>query len=163
MALSKKQVQLQQQMLSSFKFGLFKIFKIPLAFIAGIKLKKLSEASCETSVKYKHLNTNPFKSMYFAVLAMAAELSTGALALFSIAKYDQSIAVLVVSSKGTFVKKAVGNIRFECENGLDFENKIAECVQSNEPVTVIAKSVGYNEQNEIVCEYEFEWSFKVRS
>jgi len=163
MTLSKKQIQLQQQMLSPFKFGLFKIFNIPLAYLAGVNLIKLTEEFSESSVKYKYLNTNPFKSMYFAVLAMAAELSTGSLALFSIAKHEESIAVLVVSSKGTFIKKAIGNIRFECKNGLDFKNKIAECVRLQEPVIVLAKSVGYNQKNEIVCEYEFEWSFKVRS
>jgi hypothetical protein len=163
MSLSKKQIKIQEKMLNPFKFGVFKILKLPLAYLAGIKLTVLTEENSVATVKYKYLNTNPFKSMYFAVLAMTAELTTGTLALFSIEKYDESIAVLVVSSKGTFVKKAIGEIRFECKNGLDFKNKIAKCVQSNEAVTVTAKSIGYNSNDEIVCEYEFTWSFKVRS
>jgi hypothetical protein len=163
MALSEKQLKIQEQMLNPFKFGLFKIFKLPIAYLAGIKLRELNEKTSTSSVRYKYLNTNPFKSMYFAILAMAAELSTGSLALFSIAKHDESIAVLVVSSKGTFMKKAVGEIRFECNNGLDFKNKLEELVQTKEAGLVIAKAIGYNSNDEIVCEYEFTWSFKVRS
>ena len=67
--------------------------------------------------------------MYFAVLAMSAELSTGMLAIFSIAKYDQSIAVLVVESSGKFHKKAVGKIDFICEDGELFQAGIEKCVQ----------------------------------
>ena len=163
MPTSKKQLKVQEQMLSPFKFGVYKLFKLPMAFLAGISVKELTEESSISTVRYKYLNTNPFKSMYFAVLAMTAELSTGALAFFSMAKYDESIAVLVVSSKGTFLKKAVGEIRFECKNGLDFKNKLKECVETKEAGTVTAKSTGYNSNDEIVCEYEFTWSFKVRS
>ena len=163
MALSNKQLKIQEQMLNPFKFGLWKILKLPMAYLAGIRLRELTEESALSTVRYKYLNTNPFNSMYFAVLAMAAELSTGSLALFSIAKHDESIAVLVVSSKGTFMKKAVGKIRFECKNGLDFKNKLEECVQTKEAGIVTAKSIGYNSKDEIVCEYEFTWSFKVRS
>ncbi len=163
MELSSKQQKLQKQMLSPFKFGLFKIMKIPLAYLAGIKLNELTPYSAQTSVKYKYLNTNPFKSMYFAVLAMAAELSTGALALFSIAKYDESIAVLVVESKGKFHKKATGKIRFICEDGEAFQTELDKCVCKNTPVTVTSITKGYNSLDQLVCEYEFTWSFRVRT
>lgn len=163
MQLTPKQLQLQKQMLSPFKFGLFKLAKVPMAFIAGIKLKGLDTKSATTLVRYRFINTNPFKSMYFAVLAMAAEMSTGALALFSLAKHKQSIALIVVSSKGTYYKKAVGKIRFECTDGEVFIEKIDSCLTSGNAEIVKAKSIGYNEAEEVVCEYEFEWSFKLRS
>ena len=163
MSLTPKQIKMQGQMLSPFKFGLFKILKLPLAFLTGIKIKELTKISAVTSVEYKYLNTNPFDSLYFAVLAMSAELSTGMLALFSIAKYDQSISVLVVESSGKFYKKAVGKIDFICEDGELFQEGIEKCVQENESKIVKAKSKGFNQQNELVCEYEFTWSFKVRS
>lgn len=163
MSLSKKQLKLQKQMLNPFTFGLFKIFKVPMAYLAGIRLRELNENQTTTTVRYKYLNKNPFNSMYFAVLAMTAELSTGALALFSIAKHKESIAVIVVGSKAKFIKKAVGKITFKCKNGLDFSEQIQNCINTKESVTVKAESIGYNENNEIVCEYEFEWSFKVRS
>lgn len=150
-------------MRSPFQFGLFKIFKLPLAFITGIKLHELSEQEAVTSIRYKYLNKNPFNSLYFAVLAMTAELSTGALALFSIARYKESIAVLVIESRGQFYKKGTGKVRFVCSAGELFKTELIRCVETNTPVTVKANTKGYNEQNELVCEYDFTWSFKVRS
>jgi len=38
------------------------------------------------TVKHRWLNQNPFNSMYFAVQAMAAELTTGALVMYQIKK-----------------------------------------------------------------------------
>lgn len=163
MSLTKAQIKLQKQILNPFSFALFKLFKIPLAFFAGLKAYSLDEYQCTTTVKYKHINTNPFKSIYFAVLAMAAELSTGALALFSIAKYDKSIAVLVVKSEGEFFKKAVGKITFLCKDGQDFQRAIDKAVETNEAGTYRAQTIGYDESGEKVCEYHFTWSFKVRS
>ena len=64
-----------------FKYHLFLLFKLPIAIIAGVRLRSISLESCTTSVKHRWLNQNPFQSIYFAVQAMAAELSTGALVL----------------------------------------------------------------------------------
>ena len=64
-------------------FKLFSIFKLPLAFLTGLKIEKLKGEKCITSVRLKYLNKNPFRSTYFAVLSMAAELSTGAIALLA--------------------------------------------------------------------------------
>lgn len=150
-------------MRSPLKFGLFKIFKLPLAFITGIKLHELSEQEAVTSIRYKYLNKNPFNSLYFAVLAMTAELSTGALALFSIAKHNSSIAVLVVESHGKFYKKGTGKVTFVCSAGHEFKRELKRCVDEKTSVTVKANTKGYNEQNELICEYDFTWSFKVRS
>lgn len=163
MSLSKGQIKLQKQILNPFSFALFKLFKIPLTFFAGLKVYSLDQYQCTTTVKYKHLNTNPFKSMYFAVLAMTAELSTGALALFSIAKYDQSIAVLLVKSEGKFYKKALGKITFLCKDGQDFQIAVDRAIERNEAGSFRAHTIGYDESGDKVCDYYFTWSFKARS
>ena len=64
---------------------------------------------------------------------------------------------------GKFHKKAVGKIDFICEDGELFQAGIEKCVQESKSKLVKAKSKGFNQQNELVCEYEFTWSFKVRS
>lgn len=162
MLITEKQNKIRNQILSPFKFGLFKITKLPLTFLSGIKTEELLPNSATTSVKYSYLNTNPFKSIYYGVLAMTAELSTGVLAIFSIAKHQESISLLVVESHGKFLKKATGTIKFTCNDGALFEKEIERCIQEKVPVTVLASTKGYNEQNELVCEYTFTWSFKLR-
>ena len=42
-----------------------------------------------STVKHRWINQNPFNSMYFAVQAMAAELSTGALVMIANSKKRQ--------------------------------------------------------------------------
>ena len=57
MSLSKKQIKIQEKMLNPFKFGVFKILKLPLAYLAGIKLTALTKENSVATVKYKYLNT----------------------------------------------------------------------------------------------------------
>ena len=67
----------QQKMLNPIFFKLFLILKLPLAFLAGIKLKSLNDTQSTVQLKYNCLNKNPFKSIYFAALSMAGELASG--------------------------------------------------------------------------------------
>ena len=64
----------------------FLFFKLPSAFLCGIRVKQIDENKCVVTVKHRWINQNPFNSMYFAVQAMAAELSTGALVMLEIQK-----------------------------------------------------------------------------
>ena len=84
------------------------------------------------------------------------------MAIFSIGKYEESISLLVVESNGKFYKKAIGTIKFTCNDGALFQKEIERCIEEKIPVTVSASTKGFNEQNELVCEYTFTWSFKLR-
>lgn len=53
-----------------FKFFVFQ--KLSSAFWAGLSIARFDEKSCEVRVKLSWFNQNPFRSMYFAVEAMAA-------------------------------------------------------------------------------------------
>ena len=64
-----------------FKFRMYLLYKLPAAFFSGVKIKECTQEKCITSVPYKWLTQNPFRSTYLASLAMAAEMSTGTLAL----------------------------------------------------------------------------------
>ena len=47
----------------------------------SIKVEKVDEQASAISVRYSWFSKNPFKSIYFACLAMAAEMASGVLAL----------------------------------------------------------------------------------
>ena len=68
------------------KLNIFLFFKLPSAFWSGVRVKSISKEQCIVTVKHRWFNQNPFKSMYFAVQAMAAELTTGALVMMQIKK-----------------------------------------------------------------------------
>jgi hypothetical protein len=94
---------------------------------------------------------------------MAAEMSTGVLALAHIYKRQPAISMLVSKVEGSFVKKATGITIFTCEDGITIKQTIEDAILSNEGRIVTAKSYGRNKEGEIVAEFAITWSFKVKS
>jgi hypothetical protein len=68
------------------KINLFMALRLPAAFLCGVRAQNITEQECIATVRYRWISQNPFQSMYFAVQAMAAELTTGILVLFQIKK-----------------------------------------------------------------------------
>ena len=147
---------------STFKINLFLFYKLPAAFWCGVRLKSIDLQNCTTTVKHGWFNQNPFNSLYFAVQAMAAELSTGALVMQSIRSSGHRISMLVASNKCVFTKKATGRIHFICQDGASIEKAIHEILATVEGRTVWLKSIGTNEKGEVVAEMDFEWTLKVK-
>lgn len=146
-----------------FRFGCYLFIKLPAAFFSGIRVKQINEDVCITRVPFKWLTQNPFKSTYFASLAMAAEMSTGLLALSNIYKRDLRISMLVIKMEALYFKKTTGTIWFTCEQGREFTSVIGQAIDTGEARTMIAKSTGINNVNEIIAEFAITWSFKARS
>src|SRR5579863_9559503 len=100
-----------------FKFRLYLFTSLPSAFFAGLKISHLDPNTCTVTVPYKWFTRNPFRSTYFACLAMAAEMSTGALVMNQLYKRTPPISMLVVGAESSFHKKATGRTRFTCTDG----------------------------------------------
>lgn len=144
------------------KLNSFLLFKLPSAFISGVRVKEISATHCKVSVKHRWINQNPFNSMYFAVQAMAAELTTGALVMYHIKKSGKKISMLVANNKGNFTKKATGRIFFTCNDGHLIEEAIKNTIATGEGQTFWMKSIGVNEKGEQVSEMDFEWSIRIK-
>jgi len=140
----------------------FLFFKLPSAFWSGVRVKRISETSCAVTVKHRWFNQNPFNSMYFAVQAMAAELTTGALVMYHIKKSGRKISMLVANNKGNFSKKAKGRITFSCNDGHLIEEAIKTAIATGEGQTFWMTSIGKDEAGDQVSHMEFEWSIKVK-
>ena len=145
------------------KLNTFTFFKLPSAFWSGVRVKSISSEICQTTVKYGWFNQNPFKSMYFAVQAMAAEFTTGALVMYHIKESKKDISMLVAQNKAVFTKKATGRITFTCNQGNLIAEVIQKVIDTNEGQTVWLTSIGMNEKGEQVSEMQFEWTLKARS
>ena len=145
-----------------FKFRLFLFYKLPAAFFSGIKVREINENKCVTSVPYKWLTQNPFKSTYFASLAMAAEMSTGVLALCNVYKRKPAVSMLVTKMEAAYFKKATGTIFFTCEQGIEISSVIDESIETADSKIILAKSIGKNKSGDVVAEFLFTWSFKAK-
>lgn len=148
--------------LTASKLNQFLFFKLPSAFICGVRVKEIDETQCTVSVKHRWINQNPFNSMYFAVQAMAAELTTGALVMYQIQKSGKKISMLVANNKGNFTKKATGRISFVCKDGHLIERAIQQTIATGEGQTFWMKSIGTDEKGNQVSEMDFEWSVRLK-
>lgn len=147
---------------SSQKLNSFLIFKLPSAWLCGVRVKEIDESHCVTAVKHRWINQNPFNSLYFAVQAMAAELSTGALVMTAIRASKRPISMLVAQNKSRFTKKATGKISFICNDANLVSTAIEEAVKTGEGQTFWMRSRGLNEEGQEVSVFEFEWTIKVK-
>ena len=144
------------------KVNLFTMMKLPSAWLCGVRLKDISEDKAVVTVKHRWINQNPFNSMYFAVQAMAAELSTGALVMNQIKISGEKISMLVAENNASFSKKATGVITFTCADGHLIKNAIATTIKSGEGQTCWMKSIGKNKEGVTVAEFNFKWTVKKR-
>ena len=140
----------------------FTLFKLPSAYFTGVRVKSITEESCTTSVKHRWINQNPFNSMFWAVQGMAAELATGALVMSCIRDSGAKVSMLVAHNKASFLKKARGRISFRCNDGLKISEAIKRTVETGEGETCWMKADGVNAQGEVVSQFEFEWTVKVK-
>ena len=145
------------------KLNSYTMFKLPAAYFCGVRTKHIDNEKCIVGVKYKWINQNPFKSMFWAVQGMAAEFSTGALVINKIQESGKRVSMLVTSNNATFTKKAIGKIRFTCNDGKAMDDVLKKAIETGEGQTLWMQSVGVNEEGVVVSTFNFEWSVKVKS
>ena len=145
------------------RFNMFMFFKLPSAWWSGVRLQTISESKCVVTVKHMWINQNPFRSMFWAVQGMAAEMTTGAFVTREINLSGENISMLVSRNTANFTKKATGTIRFICNDGQKVKKLIKKAVDTGKSQTMWIESKGYNEDNIIVSHFSFEWSIKKRT
>lgn len=141
----------------------FLLLKLPSAWFCGVRLKSISDKDCKVSVKHRWINQNPFKSMYFAVQNMAAELSTGALVMKCIKESNTKISMLVVKASSEYYKKATGRIHFYCNDGKMISDTIESCLKENVGKTLDMHVVAKNNDGVVVSRFVFTWSVKPKT
>ena len=161
--MNSKQIKLLKKINNVLIFKIGSILKLPLAFLTGLRILSFDGRKSLVRVNYNYLNKNPFKSTYFSVLSMAAELSTGLYALLYTTGLKPSCAFILIGMKANFIKKASGVTTFSCNDGEKIKTAVNKCAKENIPIKVNVKSRGNNENGELIAEFEFIWSFKQRS
>src|SRR5690606_34038640 len=145
-----------------FKFRLYLFFRLPAAYFSGIKIYACTSESCVTSVPMKWLTQNPFRSTYFASLAMAAEMSTGVLALSNIYKRDPAVSMLITAMEAKYFIKAKCITYFICEEGISISDAVNKAAAIAEGTVITVTSTGRISGDELVARFTFTWSFKAK-
>lgn len=153
----------RRRMLNPLMMRLFMLFKLPLGLFAGMRVTSLDTTRCTTTIPYGWRSTNPFRSTYFAAQSMAAELSTGAIAMLAVESAPSSTAMLITDLEASFTKKADRRTTFTCEDGAAIFAAVRRTHADGEPAVVRAETVGRLPDGTEVSRFAFTWSFKKRA
>lgn len=153
--------KLRHDILNPWKMKAFMLANLPMGLLAGLRVTEFTDQAATVTIPFRYLTKNPFRSIYFACLSMAAELASGAQGL--VRTMDGSpVAMLVVGLEGEFTKKATGLIAFRCEDGEAIAQAIAETRATGEPRVVACTSTGRDAAGDVVAVFKLTWSFKAR-
>ena len=144
------------------KINRWMFLKLPAAWLTGVRLTSINDDICEVKVRHRWISQNPYRSMYWAVQGMAAELTTALMLTDKINKSGYDISMLLISSKSNYYKKATGTIVFNCSEGNNMDEMMNKLISSNTPQTITLSSRGINQNKVKVSEFIFEWSLKIR-
>ena len=143
------------------KFRLFTAMTMPAAWFAGLRIDEIHDKICITSLPGGWRTQNPFKTMYWAVQGMGAELATGAVPFAISRSMSEKLRMFVVGTDAKFIKRAKGRITFTCDEVMKARQAIEESMRSGESVEVDLISIGRDKIGETVSEWIFKWNFLV--
>lgn len=141
----------------------FLFFKLPAAWWTGVRVSSFNAQKAEVKVRFKWINQNPFRSMFWAVQGMAAELATGVFFIELHSRKDIDISTLLVGTKAQFTKKAVGQITFSCEQGDQISALVEKALTSGQGEQIWVDAIGVDEAGDRVAQFSFHWSIKQKS
>lgn len=146
--------------ISKRKLNWFLLFKLPSAFFSGVRVKSISETEVVTTVKHRWINQNPFKSMFWAVQGMTAELATGVILIQAIQNSGAKVSMLVREQKGEFFKTARGRINFTCSDVALVNSALDKAINTGESQKIEMTASGVDAQGDTVSTFTFLWSIK---
>jgi len=141
---------------------LFFLQKMPMGLLNGLRIVEIDEKHASVSVPYNYLTKNPFRSLYFAVQSMAAEMSSGAMAIAEIKAASRPVSMLVYDMQAKFTKKAQSRVLFTCNDGEAIRQAIRETLETGVGRTATITSIGIDQAGDKVSEFNFTWTFKAK-
>jgi hypothetical protein len=158
-SLHPKAQKIIRDLLSPWKLKWFFWSRLPSLLFWKVRLDHLDAERSEVSIPFVKKTQNPFRSIYFAAQAGAAEFSTGVLALIAIEGRGK-VSMLVTELRTEFYKKADGRIVFTCMDGKAVFDCVSRALETGEGQKLTMTSEGKNADGEVVTKVWIEWSFK---
>lgn len=152
----------RRQLTSPLVFRLSALKILPMVFFAGIRVVQCDEHLCEVRLRYSWLVRNPFRSTFWAVLGMAAELATGALLVAFTRNQTPKVSFILVAEQGNFFKKGRGRMRFICNHSGKVRQAVLTAMQDHEKHEIKLPVRALNADGELIAEMEFTWVLQQR-
>jgi hypothetical protein len=137
---------------------LWMIKNLPMGLISGMYIESLDEGGCRVVLNDRWWIRNPFGSVFWAVMSMAAELSTGAL-VYAYAS-GPKLQFILVQVEAKFLKKAKGKSSYFCPAGQDVLRCIENLVNTDDSSIVSLPVVAQDRDGQILAEFIFFWRLR---
>lgn len=141
---------------------LFGLTQVPLLFAVRPKVIELSDTRCVVCLPFKRRVKNHLGSVYFGAQAIGADTCVGMLAMDKIQKSQKNISLVFKDFKANFIKRAVGEMLFICDDGKAITELVNEVIETKERRHKTIKAHG-RVHGEIVSEFELTLSLKEKS
>lgn len=140
------------------KLRLWMLKHLPVGLITGMYIESLDENGCKVVLKDRWWIHNPFRSVFWAVMSMAAELSTGAI-LYVYAS-GTNVQFILVRMEAKFLKKVKGKSSYFCLAGQEARQKVENTVNTDETGVVLLPVLAQDESGQILAEFNFYWQLR---
>ncbi len=151
------------QLLNRHLFRLYALKVLPMVYLAGIRVTQCNDELCEVRMKYSWIVRNPFKSTFWAVLGMAAEMASGALFVAYTRDQQPKISFILIAQEGKFHKKARGKMRFVCNHTAQVREAVLQAMGDRERHEIQVPVRSLNEEGELLAEMQFTWVLQQRN
>ncbi len=140
-------------------------FNIPLLFMVNPSVLAVDAKRCEVKIPLTRMTRNHVKSMYFAVLAMGADLAGGVILLEAIKRSKAKMGFIFKDFTADFVKRAEADVHFICEEGDKVQKLVAEAIRTKKRTNVTVNMFATTPKktgNEPIAKFTLTMSVKVQ-
>jgi hypothetical protein len=126
----------------SWQILLFGLTQVPMIFYCRPKVVSISDRKLEIKIKLNRRTKNHLNSMYFGILSVGADVTSGFLAMKLIQASKSKINLIFKDFHADFLKRAEGDVHFICEDGIAIQNLVRKAEETGErqnlPVQIVA-------------------------
>ena len=118
--------------ITTWKMRLFGLTRIPLIFFCRPRVVSITDTSLEVKIKLNRRTRNHLHSMYFGVLSVGADVTSGFLAMKLIRSNSSSISIIFKDFHADFLRRAEGDVHFYCDEGLAMQALVLKAEETGE-------------------------------
>lgn len=123
---------------------------VPALWFVRPSVVELTDERTIVRIPFRRRTKNHLGSVYFGVLCIGADCAGGLIAMKRIRESGGRVALIFKDFKADFLKRAEGEVYFECEDGAAIGRLVESALASGErvsmPITVVATVPSIDEE-----------------
>jgi acyl-coenzyme A thioesterase PaaI-like protein len=153
-----KEVTLKSMQWKMFLLG---FFKIPMMNFVRPQLLEIDEEKVKLKIRLRRRTKNHLNSMYFAALAVGADVAGGIQVFYFAEKHNKKVSFAFKGMNAQFLKRAESDTIFESNQGHVVAAAVKKSMESGERINDTIDVIAKNTNGEIVATFEMGISLKV--